>query len=138
MKVFFHDFLFSLFYRYSSKAARGRPYSCKLSKGPAQCRMFTDLNNCVFPILFNLGPYLSFDPILMAKVIRVGRAFLKEVCTCINALSPFNDLCNVFFLLSDFKKWMSYKCFVVIFSFTSYGALYVTMSNSIYDLVYFK
>jgi THO complex subunit 2 len=71
--------LFSLCCRYSSKAARGRPYSCKLSDGPAQCRTFGDLTDCVFPMLFNLGPNLSFDPILMAKVIRVGRAFLKEV-----------------------------------------------------------
>jgi hypothetical protein len=68
-----------IFCRYSSKAARGRPYSYKLSTGPEQCRVFGDLTDCVFPLLFNLGPYLSFDPILMAKVIRVGRTFLKEV-----------------------------------------------------------
>lgn len=95
----FHSmFLFILVVLYfsvrnSSKAARGRPYSYKISHGPAQCKIFTDLTDCVFPMLFNLGPYLSFDPILMAKVIRVGRAFLKEVCLA---------LCYSYYLLIVF------------------------------------
>ncbi|CAB4031219.1 THO complex subunit 2, partial, partial [Paramuricea clavata] len=73
-----HVLIEPIYRQYSSKAARGRPYPYKLSTGPEQCKVFGDLTDCVFPLLFNLGPYLSFDPILMAKVIRVGRTFLKE------------------------------------------------------------
>ena len=65
--------------RYSSRAARGRPFSPTITNGPPQCACFADLSEYIFPMLYNLGPYLSSDPILMAKVIRVGRAFLKEV-----------------------------------------------------------
>ncbi|XP_046852760.1 THO complex subunit 2-like [Xenia sp. Carnegie-2017] len=77
-----HVLIEPLYRQYSTKAARGRPYSNMLYNGHAQCMLFTDLTNCVFPMLLQLGPFLSFDPILMAKVVRIGRFFLKENPNC--------------------------------------------------------
>lgn len=65
--------------RHASKAARGRPYA-PVSGGPQQAHTYIDLLLDVFPMFNSLGPYLSCDPILMAKVLRVGKGFLKEVC----------------------------------------------------------
>ena len=70
-------FLFYLF-RHSSKAARGRPYA-PVPGGPPQCKAFTDLSLYVFPMLLHLGPHLSTDPILMAKILRISKGFMKDV-----------------------------------------------------------
>ena len=70
-------FLFYLF-RHSSKAARGRPYA-PVPGGPPQCKAFTDLLLYVFPMLLHLGPHLSTDPILMAKILRISKGFMKDV-----------------------------------------------------------
>jgi len=32
-------------------------------------------------MLCYLGPHLSHDPILFAKIVRLGKAFMKEVLT---------------------------------------------------------
>lgn len=40
---------------------------------------FADLRTMVFPILRSLGPHLAHDPVLLAKIIRLGTAFMKEV-----------------------------------------------------------
>ena len=69
---------FLLFFRHSSKAARGRPYA-PVPGGPPQCKAFTDLPHCVFPMLIHLGPHLSSDPILMAKILRISKGFMKDV-----------------------------------------------------------
>ena len=66
------------FFRHSSKAARGRPYA-PVPGGPSQCKAFTDLPHCVFPMLIHLGPHLSSDPILMAKILRISKGFMKDV-----------------------------------------------------------
>ena len=66
------------FARHSSKAARGRPY-VPVAGGPPQCKLFTDLPQNVFPMLLHLGPHLSTDPILMAKILRISKGFMKDV-----------------------------------------------------------
>uniref|UniRef100_A0A672JPU9 THO complex subunit 2 n=1 Tax=Salarias fasciatus TaxID=181472 RepID=A0A672JPU9_SALFA len=46
-------------------------------KGPAE--NFEDLRRDIFSMLGYLGPHLSHDPILFAKIVRLGKAFMKEV-----------------------------------------------------------
>ena len=67
-----------LSFRNSSKAARGRPYA-PVPEGPPQCKAFTDMPLYVFPMLLHLGPHLSTDPILMAKILRISKGFMKDV-----------------------------------------------------------
>ena len=77
-RLFVHDCTFFTVFRHSSKAARGRPYA-PVPGGPPQCKAFTDLPHCVFPMLIHLGPHLSSDPILMAKILRISKGFMKDV-----------------------------------------------------------
>lgn len=72
-----HTTIEPLYRRHSSKAARGRPYA-PVPGGPPQCKAFTDLPHCVFPMLIHLGPHLSSDPILMAKILRISKGFMKD------------------------------------------------------------
>lgn len=62
------------------KGARGRPFQPLKSKGaPRPTENFEDLRRDTFSMLGYLGPHLSNDPILIAKVARLGKAFMKEV-----------------------------------------------------------
>ncbi|KAK3752595.1 hypothetical protein QZH41_018789 [Actinostola sp. cb2023] len=72
-----HSTIEPLYRKHASKAARGRSYTT-ISGGPRQVHSYSDLQNDVFPMFNQLGPYLSCDPILMAKILRVGKGFLKE------------------------------------------------------------
>ncbi|KAH0631033.1 hypothetical protein JD844_004521 [Phrynosoma platyrhinos] len=47
-------------------------------RAPKQVENFEDLRKEVFNMLCYLGPHLSHDPILFAKVVRLGKAFMKE------------------------------------------------------------
>ncbi|XP_014678844.1 PREDICTED: THO complex subunit 2-like, partial [Priapulus caudatus] len=49
-----------------------------IGKGMRVVREFRELRVEVFPILRSMGPYLAHDPVLIAKVIRLGTAFMKE------------------------------------------------------------
>lgn len=62
------------------KGAKGSPISPLPNKrAPKQADSFEDLRKEVFNMLCYLGPHLSHDPILFAKVVRLGKAFMKEV-----------------------------------------------------------
>lgn len=62
------------------KGARGRPFHPLRSKGaPQPTENFEDLRRDTFSMLGYLGPHLSNDPILIAKIARLGKAFMKEV-----------------------------------------------------------
>lgn len=64
------------------KGAKGSPISSLPNKrAPKQADSFEDLRKEVFNMLCYLGPHLSHDPILFAKVVRLGKAFMKEVGT---------------------------------------------------------
>lgn len=71
----------SLFFRTGlPKGARGcvlHPLRNKRAPRPAET--FEDLRRDTFSMLGYLGPHLSNDPILFAKVVRLGKAFMKEV-----------------------------------------------------------
>lgn len=70
-----------LFFRVGvPKGAKGSPISSLPNKrAPKQADSFEDLRKEVFNMLCYLGPHLSHDPILFAKVVRLGKAFMKEV-----------------------------------------------------------
>lgn len=62
------------------KGARGcvmHPLRSKRAPQPAES--FEDLRRDTFSMLCYLGPHLSHDPILFAKIVRLGKAFMKEV-----------------------------------------------------------
>lgn len=62
------------------KGAKGTPIPPLQNKrAPKQVESFEDLRKEVFNMLCYLGPHLSHDPILFAKVVRLGKAFMKEV-----------------------------------------------------------
>ncbi|KAF7244895.1 THO complex subunit 2 [Varanus komodoensis] len=61
------------------KGAKGTPVPPLQNKrAPKQVERFEDLRKEVFNMLCYLGPHLSHDPILFAKVVRLGKAFMKE------------------------------------------------------------
>nr|AAT68136.1 Tho2 [Danio rerio] len=61
------------------KGAKGSlitPLQNKHAPHPAE--NFDDLSRDVFTMLCYLGPHLSHDPILFAKMVRLGKSFMKE------------------------------------------------------------
>ncbi|XP_056328922.1 THO complex subunit 2 [Danio aesculapii] len=61
------------------KGAKGSlitPLQNKHAPQPAE--NFDDLSRDVFTMLCYLGPHLSHDPILFAKMVRLGKSFMKE------------------------------------------------------------
>lgn len=48
-------------------------------RAPRPAETFEDLRKDTFSMLSYLGPHLSHDPILFAKIVRLGKAFMKEV-----------------------------------------------------------
>ncbi|XP_067085203.1 THO complex subunit 2 [Osmerus mordax] len=61
------------------KGAKGcvlRPLRNKRAPRPAET--FEDLRRDAFRMLCYLGPHLSHDPILFAKIVRLGKGFMKE------------------------------------------------------------
>nr|XP_044996003.1 THO complex subunit 2 isoform X2 [Jaculus jaculus]XP_044996004.1 THO complex subunit 2 isoform X2 [Jaculus jaculus] len=61
------------------KGAKGSPVGALQNKrAPKQAESFEDLRRDVFSMLCYLGPHLSHDPILFAKVVRIGKSFMKE------------------------------------------------------------
>jgi len=71
-----HSTIDPLYRRYSPKAGLGRKYD-EIS-GCKRCQQFTDLPSTVFPMLCHLGPHLYLDPVLLIKIIRICKAFMKE------------------------------------------------------------
>ncbi|KAG9478503.1 THO complex subunit 2 isoform X2 [Eleutherodactylus coqui] len=64
------------------KGAKGsRTYFLNNKKAPKPAECFDDLRRDVFNMLCYLGPHLSHDPILLAKIVRLGKAFMKEFQT---------------------------------------------------------
>ncbi|XP_053229209.1 THO complex subunit 2 [Podarcis raffonei] len=61
------------------KGAKGTPIlPLQNKRAPKQVESFEDLRKEVINMLCYLGPHLSHDPILFAKVVRLGKAFMKE------------------------------------------------------------
>ncbi|XP_040855946.1 THO complex subunit 2 isoform X1 [Ochotona curzoniae] len=61
------------------KGAKGSPVNAlQNKKAPKQAETYEDLRRDVFNMFCYLGPHLSHDPILFAKVVRIGKSFMKE------------------------------------------------------------
>ncbi|ELW68126.1 THO complex subunit 2 [Tupaia chinensis] len=61
------------------KGAKGSPVNALQNKRvPKQAESFEDLRGDLFNMFSYLGPHLSRDPILFAKVVRIGKSFMKE------------------------------------------------------------
>ncbi|KAK2490112.1 hypothetical protein MC885_011648 [Smutsia gigantea] len=61
------------------QGAKGSPVNALQNKrAPKQAESFEDLRRDVFSMFCYLGPHLSHDPILFAKVVRIGKSFMKE------------------------------------------------------------
>ncbi|XP_036299132.1 THO complex subunit 2 isoform X7 [Pipistrellus kuhlii] len=61
------------------KGAKGSPVNALQNKrAPKQAESYEDLRRDVFNMFCYLGPHLSHDPILFAKVVRIGKSFMKE------------------------------------------------------------
>ncbi|XP_051824577.1 THO complex subunit 2 isoform X3 [Antechinus flavipes] len=61
------------------KGAKGSTVALSQNqRAPKQAESFEDMRKEVFNMLCHLGPHLSHDPILFAKVVRLGKAFMKE------------------------------------------------------------
>ncbi|XP_072287393.1 THO complex subunit 2 [Pyxicephalus adspersus] len=61
------------------KGAKGTRVSpLQSQKAPKPVEYFEDLRRDVFNMLCFLGPHLSHDPILLAKIVRLGKALMKE------------------------------------------------------------
>uniref|UniRef100_A0A7N4PDE3 THO complex subunit 2 n=1 Tax=Sarcophilus harrisii TaxID=9305 RepID=A0A7N4PDE3_SARHA len=61
------------------KGAKGSSIALSQNqRAPKQAESFEDMRKEVFNMLCHLGPHLSHDPILFAKVVRLGKAFMKE------------------------------------------------------------
>ena len=58
------------------KAANCRPVPPPV--GLEACRCYDDLPGACLEMFYYLGPTLSSDPILLAKVVRVAKGVLKE------------------------------------------------------------
>lgn len=81
--VYFFPFFFSQFFfcqlcSYSPRAAKGIPSVAHLPLAPKPCSSLLDMYPCIFQILYTLGPYIHSEPILLAKVVRLGRMVIKE------------------------------------------------------------
>lgn len=62
------------------KGAKGRQMRpLRNKRAPRPAESFDELRREVFGMLGYLGPHLSHDPILFAKVVRLGKGFMKEV-----------------------------------------------------------
>ena len=66
---------------YSPRAAKGLPRPS--SPPPSSllmkpCSSLLHLYPHVFEMLYCLGPYMHSDPVLLAKMIRLGRSFMKD------------------------------------------------------------
>lgn len=61
------------------KGAKGFPvHGLQNKRAPKQAESFEDLRTDVFNMFCYLGPYLSHDPILFAKMVHIGKSFMKE------------------------------------------------------------
>ncbi|KAG7282682.1 hypothetical protein CRUP_017608 [Coryphaenoides rupestris] len=61
------------------KGAKGRVLRpLRSCRAPRPAETFEDLRQNTFSMLCYLGPHLSHDPILFAKVVRLGKGFMKE------------------------------------------------------------
>ena len=60
-----------------------------------QVNTFRDLHTHVFSVIRYLGPYTAYDPLLIAKIIRLGKTFMIKVKCMVHKWSFFIKLQNI-------------------------------------------
>ncbi|XP_032812381.1 THO complex subunit 2 isoform X4 [Petromyzon marinus] len=61
------------------RGAKGRPFPpLQNPRALPLVRSFWDMRRDIFQMLTYVGPHLSHDPVLFAKIVRLGMAFMKE------------------------------------------------------------
>jgi len=84
-KVFFGPFLCYVsyllcrYYEAKHNLSNMTPKSISNSSAPKQVTEFSELRTVIFPMLYTIGSYLSYDPELVYKVIRLLKLGLIEV-----------------------------------------------------------
>ncbi|XP_051824481.1 THO complex subunit 2-like [Antechinus flavipes] len=94
---------------------------------PKQVENFEDLREEVFSMLSHLGPNLSHDAVLFAKVVRLGKAFMKEeiLFSCLlsitdQVLLPSLTLMDCNACMSE-ELWGMFKTFPYQYRYRLYG-----------------
>ncbi|XP_039622242.1 THO complex subunit 2 [Polypterus senegalus] len=73
----------------------------KNKKAPKPVETFEELRKEVFIMLCYLGPHLSHDPILFAKIVRLGKGFMKESDNKQDDKGKIETLLSCFLSISD-------------------------------------
>ncbi|XP_065885468.1 THO complex subunit 2-like isoform X2 [Dysidea avara] len=71
-----HITLEPLYRSIAPRAAKGKTLLVDVKT--THCSKFLDITCDLMDIMYTLGPLMSQDPILLAKVVRIGRAFFKD------------------------------------------------------------
>lgn len=66
----------SFIHSIAPRAAKGKTLLVDVKT--VHCSKFTDINTDIMDVMYTLGPLMSQDPILLAKIVRIGRAFFKD------------------------------------------------------------
>uniref|UniRef100_A0A673NMG4 THO complex subunit 2 n=1 Tax=Sinocyclocheilus rhinocerous TaxID=307959 RepID=A0A673NMG4_9TELE len=114
-----------LYRRYGAKGGLTMPLWNKQAPRPAES--FDDLSRDVFTMLCYLGPHLSHDPILFAKIVRLGKSFMKEdsLLSCFlsiadQVLLPSLSLMECNACMSE-ELWGFFKLFPYQYRYRLYG-----------------
>lgn len=67
------------FYRHAPRGTKSQSPSPSFSYTLSQCHTFNDLVPSVMEMFYTLGPHLHTDPILLCKLVRIGKAYFKEI-----------------------------------------------------------
>ncbi|KAG2464146.1 THOC2 protein, partial [Polypterus senegalus] len=99
----------------------------KNKKAPKPVETFEELRKEVFIMLCYLGPHLSHDPILFAKIVRLGKGFMKEetLLSCFLSISdqvllPSLTLMDCNACMSE-ELWGLFKMFPYQHRYRLYG-----------------
>uniref|UniRef100_A0A672JPV9 THO complex subunit 2 n=1 Tax=Salarias fasciatus TaxID=181472 RepID=A0A672JPV9_SALFA len=100
---------------------------CLFRRAPQPAENFEDLRRDIFSMLGYLGPHLSHDPILFAKIVRLGKAFMKEetLLSCFlsvadQVLLPSLSLMECNACMSE-ELWGLFKLFPYYHRYRLYG-----------------
>lgn len=61
-----------------------------LGESVPRASTFAEMNSLVFPMVAYLGPYAACDPVLLVKLIRLGKTYMNKV-SCDLYVKQFHD-----------------------------------------------
>uniref|UniRef100_S4RS23 THO complex subunit 2 n=1 Tax=Petromyzon marinus TaxID=7757 RepID=S4RS23_PETMA len=110
------------------RGAKGRPFPpLQNPRALPLVRSFWDMRRDIFQMLTYVGPHLSHDPVLFAKIVRLGMAFMKEetLLSCFlsitdQVLLPSLSLMECNACISE-ELWGLVRCFPYQYRYRLYG-----------------